>query len=248
MMDSDLKEKIKAQLKDRVTVLGFAPAVRFEDAPEAHHPKALCKDARTVIVFGVTVPKGVFSAPAYSLHFLHRSYHTIYRHLDVLAVELCNFIEACGPYRATPAPSYAPMVFQDMEPWGLLSLKHAAVNAGLGSFGRSGQVYHPRYGALPRLAAVITSAELPGDPLKEVDPCPPKCRACMQVCPSQAFRDDGLFNKMVCLGHSVKHAIYPLALKDEAGLKNIERVINTAGHDYWIACMECVRVCPLNNR
>ncbi|MBN1665207.1 MAG: epoxyqueuosine reductase [Deltaproteobacteria bacterium] len=245
-MASELKDRIAGHIKDKVNVIGFAPVDRFEGAPEAHHPKRLCKDARTVIVFGITVPKGVFTAPAYNLHFLHRSYHTIYRHLDVLAVELCNFIESCGSYRATPAPSYAPMVFEDMEPWGLLSLKHAAVNAGLGAFGRSGQVYHPQWGGLVRLAAVITNAELPGDPMNEADPCPPNCRACFQACPSQAFRDDGLFNKMTCLSHSVKHAIYPLALKDEAGLKNIERVVNTAGHDYWIACTECVRVCPLN--
>ena len=51
---------------------------------------------------------------------------------------------------------------------------------------------------------------------------------------------------MKCLGYAIKHAIYPLALKDEAGLKNIERVINTAGHDYWIACNECVKKCPTN--
>jgi len=38
-----------------------------------------------------------------------------------------------------------------------------------------------------------------------------------------------------------------LPLKDEVGLKHIERIINTAGHDYWLACDECLMVCP-NNR
>ena len=51
---------------------------------------------------------------------------------------------------------------------------------------------------------------------------------------------------MACLGHTIKHAIYPLALKDAQGLKHIERVINTAGYDYWIDCDECMKVCPLN--
>lgn len=247
-MDGELKETIKKHLKDRVTALGFAPVERFSDAPDNHHPRLLCKDAKTVIVFGITMSRGVLSSPQYGLHFLHRSYHTLYRHLDDLAVELCNVIEATGPYQATPVPSFAPMAYHDTEPWGLLSLKHAAVKAGLGAFGRSGQVYHPKYGALLRLGAVVTSAEIPGDPLIDQDPCPPKCRACLQVCPSKAFGSDGTFNKMVCLGHTIKHAIYPLALKTESGLKNIERVINTAGYDYWIACMECVRVCPLNRQ
>jgi len=54
-------------------------------------------------------------------------------------------------------------------------------------------------------------------------------------------------HRLVCLSHTNKHAIYPLALKDEAGLKNIERVINTAGYDYRISCNACIRACP-NNR
>jgi len=36
------------------------------------------------------------------------------------------------------------------------------------------------------------------------------------------------FAKMTCLTHTIKHAIYPLTLKNEEGLKRIERVINTA--------------------
>ena len=79
------------------------------------------------------------------------------------------------------------MVFHGMEPWGILSLKHAAVKAGLGMFGRSGQVYHPRYGSLLRFGAVVTDAELPGDPLLEKDPCPPKCNVCRTSCPAGAF-------------------------------------------------------------
>jgi epoxyqueuosine reductase len=141
-------------------------------------------------------------------------------------------------------PSYAPMVFHGFEPWGLLSLKHAAVRAGLGAFGRSGQVYHPDFGARLRFSAVVTDADLPGDKVIEADPCPAKCNACRKACPSGAFTESGEFQKLTCLGYTIKHAIYPLALKDEAGRKNIERVINTAGHDYWIACDECLKACP----
>ena len=57
----------------------------------------------------------------------------------------------------------------------------------------------------------------------------------------------GQFEKMTCLAHTIKHPIYPLALRDEEGLKRIERVINTAGYDYWLECFNCVKACPLNN-
>ncbi|HLZ18597.1 MAG TPA: 4Fe-4S double cluster binding domain-containing protein [Smithellaceae bacterium] len=246
-MNGELKDAVINYLGHRVSAVGFAPVERFSDAPPRHHPSDVCKDARTVVVFGIPIPKGVFTSPAYNLHAVHRSYHTVYRHLDEISLALSNFIESQGPYRAVMIPTYAPMVFQNFEPWGLLSLKHAAVQAGLGAFGRSGQMYHPLYGARLRLSAVVTSAEMPGNPVVNADPCPEKCRACLTVCPVAAFAQDGSFKKMTCLSRSVKHAIYPLALKDAEGLKHIERVINTAGHDYWLDCDECMKVCPNNH-
>ncbi|MFW6011346.1 MAG: 4Fe-4S double cluster binding domain-containing protein [Desulfosalsimonas sp.] len=246
-MDKDIKESITEFMDERVSATGFAPVERFLDAPEKHHPSKICKDAKTVIVFGIPIPRGILSSPDYDLYGIHRSYHTLYRQLDEIGIALCNFIESKGPSAAMAVPSYAPMVFHGAEPWGLLSLKHAAVNAGLGSFGKSGQVYHPEYGSLLRLAAVVTNAEMPGDEVIEVDPCPKGCNACREKCPAGAFAESGEFKKMTCLPYSVKHAIYPLALKGADALKYIERVVNTAGHDYWLACDQCVKVCP-NNR
>jgi len=246
-MSDALKQAIVNHLGARVSAIGFAPVDRFAEAPEKHHPANICKGAQTVVVFGIQVPRGIFRSPDYNLYGLHRSYHTVYRQLDEISLGLCNFIETQERRTAVMVPSYAPMVFHDFEPWGLLSLKHAAVQAGLGAFGRSGQMYHPTYGARLRLAAVVTDAELPGDPVIDEDPCPKKCRACQQSCPASAFDDNGDFQKMTCLPHTIKHAIYPLALKEENARQHIERVVNTAGYDYWLDCDECVKVCP-NNR
>jgi epoxyqueuosine reductase len=246
-MKGDLRQEVIKFLDDRVAAVGFARVERFGDAPEKHHPARVCKDAATVIVFGIPIPRGVVSSPDYNLYGLHRSYHTVYKRLDEIGLALCNFIESRGPHAAIAVPSYAPVVFHGLEPWGVISLKHAGVCAGLGAFGRSGQMYHPDYGSLLRLAAVVTSAEMPGDPLRDTDPCPEGCNVCQRSCPAGAFTDAGDFQKMVCMPYSVKHAIYPLTLKDEAGLQHIERIINTAGHDYWLACDECLRGCP-NNR
>lgn len=243
-----LNEILISRLEPHVDAIGFAPVGRFNGAPEKHHPADVCRDARTVVVFGIAVTRGVLSSPGYNLHALHRSYHTIYRRLDELGMAVCNLIENKGGCLAVPVPSYAPMVFHGMEPWGIISLKHAAVKAGLGAFGRSGQVYHPEFGARLRLGAVVTSAEMPGDPVTEADPCPNHCTACLKSCPGGAFDQSEKFHKLNCLSYAIKHAIYPLALKDEKGLRHIERVINTAGHDYWIACNECLKACPLNRR
>ena len=56
----------------------------------------------------------------------------------------------------------------------------------------------------------------------------------------------GMWKATVGIWKQIKHATYPLALKDEIGRKHIERIINTAGYNYWLACDECLKVCPLN--
>ncbi len=245
-MSVELKKSIVHYLGDRVAAVGFAPVDRFADAPDNHHPSRVCKDAETIIVFGLPVPRGMLRSPDYNLYFLHRTYHTVYMHMDELGLGLCNFIEAQGNHLAVPIPTFAPLVYQGIEPWGIISLKHAAVLAGLGAFGHSGLMYHPRHGSLLRLCAVVTNAKLPGDVMINNDPCPPECEACHKACPSKAFDEDGRFNKLTCLGHTVKHGIYNIAFKDEQGLKNIEKIINTAGYNYWLKCDECLKVCPKN--
>lgn len=245
-MNESLKKSIIERFQKRVHSIAFAPVDRFQAAPERHHPSQICKDAETVIVFGKVVPKGVLNSPQYSLYLLHRSYHTVYPYLDEVGMELANWLDAQG-YWAVQIPSYAPLVYHEMEPWGILSLKHAAVAAGIGAFGRNGLVYHPRYGALLRFGAVVTNAKMPGDPQVMATPCPMECHACQESCPSGAFQKDS-FQKLTCMTYAIRHAIYPLALREEIGRKNIETIINTAGYNSWVRCFECLRVCPLNKQ
>ena len=242
----DLRDSIADWVGEKVDTIGFAPVDRFDGAPEKHHPSRTCKDAKTVIVLGKAVPRGVLHSPDYNPYMLHRTYHSVYMYLDELGLMLSNWIEAQGDYLSVPIPSYAPLVFHEYEAWGVLSLKHAAVNAGLGAFGRNGLMHSPSYGTLLRLGAVVTSAELPGDPVILEDPCPEKCGACFKACPPGALKENGAFNKRTCVSHTIKHAIYPIAFQTEEGLKNIERVINTAAYNYWLNCNECLKVCPNN--
>ena len=67
-----------------------------------------------------------------------------------------------------------------------------------------------------------------------------------KACPSKAFDENGSFQKMSCLAHTIKHAIYPIAFQTPEGMKQIERVVNTAGYNYWLACHTCLKVCPNN--
>ena len=132
MPEKSLKKVIVDYLDGRIDAVGFAPVERFSGAPDKHHPEKICKNAKTVIVLGKTVPKGLLHSPEYSLHFLHRTYHSVYPFLDMLGLEVSNMLESEG-HLAVPIPSFAPLVYHNMEPWGILSLKHAASLAGVAS-------------------------------------------------------------------------------------------------------------------
>ena len=243
-----MKREIVERFGGMVDAIGFAAADRFENGPEEHRPDTICKNARTVIVFGKAVPRGMLHSPKYGLYIMHRSYHSMYPYLDDISLAMSNWIEARGRHLAVTITSYAPLVFHGREPWGLLSVKHAAVNAGLGRLGKNGLLHHPTHGTLLRLAAVVTDAEIPSDPVLTGSPCPDDCHACLKACPAKAFDEGGSFQKMTCMAHTIKHAIYPIAFEKPEGVKQIERVVNTAGHNYWLACHTCLKACPSNRR
>jgi len=68
----------------------------------------------------------------------------------------------------------------------MLSLRHAAVAAGLGEFGWHSIVITPKYGTRNRFAAILTTAELEPDPLYDgAALCNPKtCGVCSGICPN----------------------------------------------------------------
>ena len=243
-MDITNRSDIVDWLGERVDAVGFAPVERFEEAPEAHHPSTLLKGARTVIVLARAIPRGIFYSPEYSLYFLHRSYHTTYNELDSLALDVVRHIEAGGEL-AVPVPAYAPLKVEETGAWGLLSLKHAAVLGGLGAIGKGGLVLNEKFGSRLRFGAVVTTAELEPSSIVEELPCPPGCTACIESCPNNAF-EEGNFNKVMCGRTSIGHAIYPLAFAADRSPENRELVFNTAGYNYWVKCLKCQKVCPLN--
>lgn len=251
-MTTEMKNDILNLLDGKVEAIGFAPVERFKDAPEQHHPSRICKDARTVIVLGKAIPRSILHSPDYSLHLLHRACHTAYEYLNQLSLMLSTWFEAKGSYFSVQIPSVVPVVTRNNESWGLLSLKQAAVKAGLGAFGKNELVHNSKYGTLLRFGAVVTSAELPADPVVDIDPCPDECTACIDACPTKALSENGSILKTNCGQYAYQHTAWRNAWlhasKDEMGKKlfDLELLTNTTGYNYWISCLECFRVCPNN--
>jgi epoxyqueuosine reductase QueG len=132
-------------------------------------------------------------------------------------------IEALGA-KALPIPSAEPYEFWDAEAHhgrGILSLKHAAQLAGLGTLGKNTVLLHPRFGNRLWLGAVLTDLELEPDPLLEKQ-CMDSCRLCLNACPKAAL-DGTTINQKLCRENSFRAS---------------------EGGGWFYSCCRCLQACP----
>lgn len=88
---------------------------------------------------------------------------------------------------------------------GEVSLRHAAVVAGLGHFGRNNLVVHPELGSRVVFTAVLTDLVVDSDePAEEV--CD-ECGDCVANCPVGALDEEGRTQVVACLKHSQPYGI-----------------------------------------
>jgi epoxyqueuosine reductase QueG len=171
---------------------------------------------------------------------------------------LTRFIEKETGTRAAAVPVSYPL---DMDPPAMgsvadLSLRHAAVAAGLGVFGRHNLVIHPTYGSRIIFTAVLS--ELPFESDKPVtDELCDQCGRCVELCPAGALDEEGKTDFMKCLKNSQPYGIggairyirkfiggtfeeQKALLKDPTFLNLYQS--HFIGFHYF--CFTCVTVCP----
>jgi len=114
--------------------------------------------------------------------------------LDRIAFAICGWIMEKG-FKALPIP--ASQIIDWKQNLGHLSHKWVANYAGLGWIGRNNLLVTPEFGAQVRLVTVLTDMELPAG-----EPMPfgcGECKACMEVCPVGAIKEDiGEFDRERC--------------------------------------------------
>jgi len=170
-----------------VDLCGIAPAGRFEGAPRGFRPTDIYSGCKSVLVFAKRLPREALHAESCVAYGHVNTVVNI--EVDLLSVELSRRLEDEG-VGAVPIPSDDP--YEHWEPdrlYGraILSLKHAARLAGLGSLGRNTLLINERVGNMIQIGAVLLDAELQGDPLAGYDVCPPDCSLCSDACPVDAL-------------------------------------------------------------
>ena len=186
-------EVIKLAEKENALV-GFASVERFDNINKENHPRYFLNKCETVIVLGIKVPKSEYYADKHSLHFIHRPNHIAFNILDSISFKITNYLENKN-YKSIPVPSFAPMKMFKYFPRGLLSLKNAAVQAGLGNLGKNDIVYNDKYGGFIRFSAILTEAKIEPDVISNKKICDDNCMICINACPINAITEKGYNNK-----------------------------------------------------
>lgn len=117
--------------------------------------------------------------------------------------QAARFVEADLGARVMTIPVSYPLDVGDPRKAGVaeVSLRHAAVAAGLGAFGLHNLVVHPRLGTRVLFTALLTDLELASDPPVAEHPCT-GCGLCVQACPAGALDQPGKTDRLKCLERS----------------------------------------------
>ncbi len=230
-MDAALREAVEAHCRRlEVPIVGFASADRWDEprfaplVPEPFRPAAVVPGTRTVIVIGLPIFLPVVeTAPSIWYHELYRTVNEL---LDQHTYRIAAALNTAGhPSEPVPRDGYGSIRVLLERPVAFFSHRHAAYLAGLGTFGVSNMLLTPACGPRVRFASVLTTAELPSDPVLEGDLCT-RCMRCIEECPAGALEPGD----------------YPVSLTDKRACA--ERSADLFRR-HISPCGRCIAVCPV---
>ncbi len=177
---------------------GFANIERFKDSLPGRHPLDIMPTAKSVIVIATRLLDGAVDAnfrkfeDGYDVaHGIYGTYGYTMLPTFTMASQLYAMalkIERETGKMACPQFTGGPLVNGIA-----LSLRHAAMAAGLGQFGWHTIILTPEFGPRNRFGALITDLELEPDPLYDGPTLcdPAKCKICVSRCPTRALQTYG---------------------------------------------------------
>jgi epoxyqueuosine reductase len=140
-----------------------------------------------IISIGIRLQKSVLNTLIDAPNQIYKThYRQVNSTLDHVTHELARYIQSEG-YQAMPIAASFTIDWDKQTAH--LSHRHAALEAGLGFWGRNNLLVHPQFGAGVRLSSVFTDM-----PLVDDEPIPNdcgECTACMLACPAEAISENG---------------------------------------------------------
>ena len=202
---AELKEVARGAGADLV---GVARIARFEDVTAEHHPASIFPEVRSVIVLAKRITRGclrgVEEGTQFSLYATYAMNWLPDRFMALTTVTVASFLED-QRWEAVPLPELPPQVPAMgvavkpglPRPNVMLDFADAAVRAGLGQIGFTGELMTPQFGHLQRVQIVLTDAELDGDPMCAQPVCD-RCGECVRACPLGAISSTPARTLTIC--------------------------------------------------
>lgn len=180
-------------------LVGIAPIGRFNGIAKSHHPSSIFPETRSVVVIGKRIVRGclrgVEEGTQFSLYNTYAMNWLPHRFLAMVTVSAATFLEDNGseavplPDLPTQVPAMGVAVKPDAPaPNVMIDFADAAVRAGLGEIGYTGELMTPEFGHLQRIQIILTDTELEPDPICEQEICD-RCGACVSACPLGAISE-----------------------------------------------------------
>lgn len=192
----ELKEQIRQfALSLGVDDVGFAAANDYQ-SPKSPPLNLIFPDVRSLIIMANREPSHCES-PNPQISSTGRMELLEYNHHCNL--QLARYLERNCSAKAIAIPPSYPLNFgpPGMGFIGEVSLRHAAVAAGLGRFGRHNLVIHPRLGTRVFYCGVLCDLDFPSDPPVKEELCN-QCNVCVENCPVQALDEEGYTDSGRC--------------------------------------------------
>ncbi|MCX6249285.1 MAG: epoxyqueuosine reductase [Bacteroidetes bacterium] len=219
-------EKIKFLAIDLgADLCGIASVDKFSAAPEGFRPTDVYSKCKSVVVFLKKMPPEVILAEN-PVPYSHTA-DLLYAALDQIGLKLCAELERLNIH-TVPVPTDVPYLYYDADNkhgMGIISMRHAAYNAGLGILGRNTLLINKEFGNIVYIGAVLIETEVEPDPVVTDFSCPPNCKLCLDACPVKAL-DGKTVNQKLC--------------------REFSYIQHPRGWDIY-TCNACRKVCPWRN-
>ncbi len=215
------KQAKKIMLSLGADLCGIASIDRFDDAPKGFHPLDVLPTCKSVISFACRLPVGILKCNS-NIPYT-RTRNSLTPKLDAIALDFCIEMEKYGIV-CVPIPTNESQYDANTDRWrSIVSQKHAAQAAGLGTIGRHSLLITPEYGSMVWLGCVLCEEELEPDQLK--DRVCVNCNKCVDACPVNALNTIEM-NQKSC---------------DEYAFGT-----NLQNQVWEISCHRCRDICPYN--
>jgi len=216
--------------------------------------------AKTILVIACSHSRAALDSK--NLQVKQNDTMATYEKVRAISRELAMTLE-CQGYSALAIPPFLPMDMSDGKYGmvGSVDLRRAAVEAGIGTYGKSGLVLVKGFGPRVRLGAVLTSAPLKPTRKKVASLCPEKCQVCLLGCPGKALSGKGKVDKQGCgrvifqfglrgMIKFVGEMIEASAEKKAELLKSypFRELWQTLASGNYYYCFECQGLCPIGKQ